>query len=208
MGKAKKIIIGIIIFIIAIAILLVGVYFAEFKPTVATTPINSQVQINEGKLIEKFIPTNVNLSLKGISAESDVKISFEELTNLAAYTISKDANIEKFIKGIKITTENNNLVVYVTVEKFGIPVQAKAVFSVLAQNGDGILHFDSANVGFISIPKNAIFNGLTDNEFVQFNEQSGDIILHPANLNNIEITGLSIQDTNLDMKVKGSINFF
>ena len=89
MSKGKKILVTILAIIATLIIAVVVTYYVSFSPKVATTPITSNVQINELQLAKKFIPKDVDLSLKGISATSDAQFSAQELTELAIYAVNQ-----------------------------------------------------------------------------------------------------------------------
>ena len=208
MSKGKKILATIISIIIAIIIGIVITYFVSFKPKVATTPITTNIQINELDLIKKFIPTNVDLSLKGISATSDASFSEKELTDLAIYAVNQSPEAKKYVTGLKVSIEGNDIVIYVTAKEKGIPFEIKLIFEPSAKDGMGIFHYVSGNVGFIKIPKDIIFEKLINNSLVQFDKNRGDIILHFAKVHQIKIENIYIKENNINIIFKGNVNFF
>lgn len=204
--KGIKIVIGVIIFVIVIIALFIGIYYTQISPRVDTTPINN-VQINVNEIVKKFIPQDIDISLNGISAKSNVKLDSKELTDMAAYAISKSPSASKYVKGIKVEPNGNNLNLYVTVAYKGIPAQAKLVFSVQSVNGNGVLKYDYGSVGFISIPKNIIFDSLDSNEYISINKQDASITISTDKLKGIKIGGMSINGSNLEIDLNGKINF-
>ncbi|MGL4990921.1 MAG: hypothetical protein ACRC57_07150 [Sarcina sp.] len=206
MKKGTKIFIGIIIFIVVVIALLIGIYYTQISPSVDTTPINN-AQVNVNEIAKKFIPQDIDISLNGISAKSNVQLSSKELTDMAAYAISKSPSAAKYVEGIKVEPNGNNLVLYITAAYKGIPAQAKVVFSVQSVNGNGVLKYDYGNVGFISIPKSIIFNNLDSNEYISINKQDGSITINTDKLKGIKIGNMSINGSNLEIDLDGKINF-
>ncbi|MGL4762838.1 MAG: hypothetical protein ACRCWG_15555 [Sarcina sp.] len=208
MSKGKKILVTILSIIVALIIATIITYYVSFSPKVATTPVTSNIQINELNLIKKFIPTDVNLNLKGITAKSDAQFSSQELTDLAIYAVNQSPEAKQYVTGLQVKILDGNVIIYITVNYKGIPFEGKLVFEPYAKDGKGILHYVSGNIGFIQIPKNIIFNSLVDNPIIHFNKTVGDIILHFDNLGQIQIENISTKDDNIDIMFKGSINLF
>ncbi|MGL5821452.1 MAG: hypothetical protein ACRCYE_07450, partial [Sarcina sp.] len=178
MSKGKKIGLGILIAIILIIIALVGTYFISFKPSVTTTPVSQTLNINKIKLLQDIIPNDIDLNLNGISATSTLQLSANDLTNLTAYAISTSPTAETYIKGVLIRFDNNKLVLYTTIEYWGIPFQAKIILVPSAKDGKGILHYESGSIGFLNLPQNYIFNtlstALSNNDYIQIDPNSKD----------------------------------
>lgn len=208
MNKGKKIFFSILTTLIILIIAVVVTYFVSFKPVTPTTSINSNVQINELDIAKKFIPDNIDLSFKGISATSDAQFSAQELTNLAIYAVNQSPEAQKYVTGIQVQIINGNLVIYVTFKYAGVPFEGKLVFEPYAKDGKGMFHYVSGNIGFIQIPKDLIFDNLTNNEIIQFDKNNGDIILHFNKINQIKIENIYTKEDNIDFVFKGSINFF
>lgn len=207
MKTGKKILIGIISIIVILIIIICGVYFVSFRPKVETTPVNGTVHINPISIAKKFIPSDIKISNEGISATSDVKLTSPELTNLAAYAISKSPTATKYVTGVKVDTDDNNkLVVYVTGKLNNIPSQAKVDFSVQSKDGSAVLHYDGGKVGFISIPKSLIFSKLRDNNYIQVNENDGDITINPQKIKGLNIKSISVNKSDLDLQLNENIN--
>lgn len=206
MGKGKKILIGLISIIIILIIVIVGVYFVSFRPKVETTPVNGTVQVNTVAIAKKFIPSDIKLSKDGVSATSNVKLNSSELTNLAAYAVSKSPTATKYITGLKVATDNNNkLVVYVTGKLNNIPSQAKIDFSVKPENGSAVLHYDGGKIGFLSIPKSLIFDKLRSNDYIHVDRSNGDITINPQEIKGLNISNISVNKSDLDIQLNEKI---
>lgn len=206
MGKGKKILIGLISVIIILVIVIVGVYFVSFRPKVETTPVNGTVQVNTVAIAKKFIPSDIKLSKDGVSATSNVKLNSSELTNLAAYAVSKSPTATKYITGLKVATDNNNkLVVYVTGKLNNIPSQAKIDFSVKPEDGSAVLHYDGGKIGFLSIPKSLIFDKLRSNNYIQVDKSNGDITINPQEIKGLNISNISVNKSDLDIQLNEKI---
>lgn len=206
MGKGKKILIGLISVIIILVIVIVGVYFVSFRPKVETTPVNGTVQVNTVAIAKKFIPSDIKLSKDGVSATSNVKLNSSELTNLAAYAVSKSPTATKYITGLKVATDNNNkLVVYVTGKLNNIPSQAKIDFSVKPEDGSAVLHYDGGKIGFLSIPKSLIFDKLRSNDYIHVDKSNGDITINPQEIKGLNISNISVNKSDLDIQLNEKI---
>ena len=208
MRKGRKILAIIIAIILAIVIGIVTVYFISFKPKTPTIPVTTNIQINELDLVKKFIPTDVDLNFKGISVTSDTSFSSEELTNLGIYAINQSPEAKKYVTGLKVSVEGKDIVIYVTTKYKEIPFEIKLIFKPYAKDGMGIFHYVSGNIGFIQIPKDIIFDKLSNNSLIQFNKTNGDILLHFAKINEIKIENIYTKEDNINIIFKGSVNFF
>lgn len=211
MSKGKKIGLSIIIAIILIIITLVGTYFVSFKPSITTTPVSQNLNINKIKLLQEIIPDDIHLNASGITATSNIKLSSNDLTNLTAYALSTSPTAEKYIKGVLIRFDNNKLVLYTTIEYWGIPVQAKIILVPSAKDGTGVLHYESGTVGFLNLPENYIFNtlsaALSDNNYIQINPNTKDIIINFKTLQQLKIKDFKISNDTIDLTLDGRLNF-
>ncbi|MGL4656019.1 MAG: hypothetical protein ACRCWM_09050 [Sarcina sp.] len=208
MSKGKKTLITILVTLLILAIAVVTAYFISFKPKTPTTPITTNVQINELDLAKKFIPQNIDLSFKGISATSDAQFSAQELTNLAIYAINQSPQAAQYITGVQVKIINGNVVIYVTAKYMGIPFEGNVTFEPYAKDGTGVFHYVSGQVGFIPIPKDLIFDNLTDNSIIQFDKTNGNIIFSFSQIKELKIKNIYTKENNIDIVFKGSINFF
>ncbi|MFR5265530.1 cytochrome c oxidase assembly factor Coa1 family protein [Clostridium sp.] len=206
MGKGKKILIGLISIIIILIIAVIGIYFVSFRPKVETTPVNGTVHVDTVAIAKKFIPSDIKINKNGVSATSNVKLNSSELTNLAAYAVSKSPTATKYITGLKVATDNNNhLVVYVTGKLNNIPSQAKINFSVKSEDGSAVLHYDGGKVGFISIPKSLIFDKLRSNNYIHIDKNNGDITINPQEIKGLNIKDISVNKSDLDIELNEKI---
>ena len=188
MGKGKKILIGLISIIIILIIAVIGIYFVSFRPKVETTPVNGTVHVDTVAIAKKFIPSDIKINKNGVSATSNVKLNSSELTNLAAYAVSKSPTATKYITGLKVATS-----------------QAKINFSVKSENGSAVLHYDGGKVGFISIPKSLIFDKLKSNNYIHIDKNNGDITINPQEIKGLNIKDISVNKSDLDIQLNEKI---
>ena len=208
MGKGKKIFLGIIIAIAIIIIGIIATYYISFSPKTATTSIDTPIEINQLNLAKKFIPKDIGLSFTGITATSNTVFSSQELTELAILAVQQIPEAKEYVTGLKVTIENDDVVIYAPIKYHGIPLEARFIFKPYAKDGKGIFHYESGNIGFIQIPKDVIFEKMSDNSIVQFNKTNGDIILHFNEIKQITVTDLYAKNSNIAIKFEGKINFF
>ncbi|WP_297520798.1 hypothetical protein [uncultured Clostridium sp.] len=208
MSKGKKIIISILAILVALIIAVVVTYYVSFSPKTPTTPITNNVQINELALAKKFIPKDIDLSFKGISATSNAQFSAQELTNLAIYAVNQSPEAKKYVTGLEVKITDGNIVIYVTINYKGIPLEGKLIFEPYAKDGKGLFHYVSGNVGFIQIPKDLIFNKLENNSVVQFDKTNGNIVLYFNNIKQIKIENIYTKEDNINIVFKGNLKFF
>lgn len=206
--KTKKILIGITITIVILALIILGVYNFSFKPKETVDSINKTVTIDPIKLSKKFLPKDINLSLEELTAESNTKFNSNELTDLFIEAINEMPDLKNSLSGIKVSLDNDLINVYANINYYNIPFQLKLVFSAKAVDGKGILHYESGNLGFISISKDTIFNNLENNSLITFDKNSGDIILSLEGLDNIDIKDMKVQDGDLVINFRGTIKFW
>lgn len=205
MGKGKKILTSIIIIIVVLILAIVGIYYVSFRPKVETTPVSANVPVNVAAIAKKFVPSDISLSSNGISATSNVKLTSPELTNLAAYAVSKSPSATKYITGIKVSPENNNLDVYVTGKLDNVSSQAKLTFSVKSQDGSAVIHYEGGKVGFLSIPQSLIFDKLKSNDAITVDKAKGDIIVNVEKLKGLSVTNMSVNNSELDIDLNAKI---
>ncbi|MGL4849813.1 MAG: hypothetical protein ACRC28_12955 [Clostridium sp.] len=205
----KKFIIGIIIFLAVALLGIFAVYEISFKPEVPVTPINSTISLTEWNLTKKFLPKDIDLSLSQLSATSDTNFSSGELTELFIAVVQKNPELSKYVTGLSVKVNSNNTIdLYVNLVYKNIPVQAHLLFSCIAVNGQGILHYTSGNVGFISIPKELLFKYAENNDIFQFNKSEGDIILSFPSIKYLDVQALSTSDDTLNIKFNLTVRFW
>lgn len=203
MKKGKKILIGTISTIVILIIIIIGIYFISFKPKVETTPITGTDEVNPTAIAKDFDSSDIKITKDEVTGTSNVKLTSPELTNLVAYAISKSPAATKYVTGVKVDTDNNNkLAVYVTGEVNNISSQAKIDFSIKSQDGSAVLHYDGGKVGFIPIPKSAVFSKLESNGYIQVNKDNGDITINPKDMAGLNIENISVNESELDLKLK------
>lgn len=206
--KTKKIFIGVIITLAILALIVFGIYNFSFKPKETVDSINKTVTIDPIKLSKKFLPKDINLSLEELTAESNTKFNSNELTDLFIEAINEMPDLRNYLSGIKVSLDNDLINVYANINYHNIPFQLKLAFSAKAVNGKGILHYESGNLGFISISKDTIFNNLENNSLITFDKNSGDIILSLEGLDNIDIKDMKVKDGDLVINFRGTIKFW
>ncbi|MGL6185951.1 MAG: hypothetical protein ACRC1T_11295 [Clostridium chrysemydis] len=206
--KTKKILLGGIITLAILALIILGVYNFSFKPKETVDSINKTVTIDPIKLSKKFLPKDINLSLEELTAESNTKFNSNEITDLFIEAINEMPDLKNSLSGIKVSLDNDLINVYANIKYYNIPFQLKLVFSAKAVDGKGILHYESGNLGFISISKDTIFNNLENNSLITFDKNSGDIILSLEGLDNIDIKDMKVQDGDLVINFRGTIKFW
>ncbi|MCR6515521.1 MAG: hypothetical protein ACRDCB_09700 [Clostridium sp.] len=206
--KTKKILLGGIITLAILALIILGVYNFSFKPKETVDSINKTVTIDPIKLSKKFLPKDINLSLEELTAESNTKFNSNEITDLFIEAINEMPDLKNSLSGIKVSLDNDLINVYANINYYNIPFQLKLVFSAKAVDGKGILHYESGNLGFISISKDTIFNNLENNSLITFDKNSGDIILSLEGLDNIDIKDMKVQDGDLVINFRGTIKFW
>lgn len=206
MGKGAKVLIGVIIFIALVIGILAGVYYVSFRPSVATTSVNGVSETSVATIAQKFNPEQLGIQVTNIQGKKNVQLNSQDLSNLAAYAVSKSPAASKYITGVKVEpTTGNKLNVYVTGKTHGISSQAKLVFNVKSENGKGVLHYDGGKVGFISIPQSVIFDKLKDNGYISVNKETGNITINSANANGININGMHVSNSELNLELKKGI---
>lgn len=204
----KKALIWILSIIIILVIAIIGLYYISFRPKIETTPVNGTVKVNTFEIAKKFIPSDIHLDRQGIDATSNINLTQDELTNLAAYAVSKSSDITKYVTGLKvITADNNNLIVYITGQLSNISSQARVDFNIKSENGCAVLKYEGGKIGFLPIPESLIFNNLQSNDYIQVNKQDGTITINPKNIKGLNITHLSSDNSGLNLQLNGKVNF-
>lgn len=205
----KKFIIGIIVAILILVLGVFCIYEFSFKPEVPVTSLNAPSTLTEWSLAKKFLPNDIDLSFTELSATSDTNFSDAELTSLFIAVVKTTPALMDYVTGLQANMGNNNTInIYVDLNYKGIPVQAHLTFNCMAVNGKGILHYESGNIGFISISKDALFSNLVNNDIFQFNKESGDIILSFPSIKYLNIKSMSSSENNLNIKFNATIKFF
>lgn len=204
----KKIFITLLIFIVAIVIGLFTVYHFYFKPTVQTTTINTNVQINESQLIKKFMPNDINLSFTEVSASSETLFSAQELTDLSIIAINEIPEAKKYVTGVKVDINGQFVDLYLSLKAYGIPLEAKLIFEPSAKDGKGIFHYVGGKLGFFNIPKDLIFNNVTDTSVVQFDKANDNIILSFKTITALKVEQFSTSGNNLKIVFKATLKFW
>ncbi|MGL5416531.1 MAG: hypothetical protein ACRDAU_12780 [Clostridium sp.] len=205
----KKVVIGIIIFILVVILSTFAVYEFSFKPKVPVTSSNSVVSLTEWNLTKKFLPKDINLSLSQISATSDTNFTSEELTELFIAVVQESPELSQYVQGLQVKIDDNNKIeLYVNILYKSIPVQAHLIFNCTAINGKGILHYDSGNIGFISIPQNLLFQNAQNNNIFQFDKSEGNIILSFPSIKNLDVQSMTTSNDNLNIKFTATLRFW
>ncbi|MGL5767206.1 MAG: hypothetical protein ACRCX8_16355 [Sarcina sp.] len=201
MRKGPKIIIGIIIAIVIIIVAGFGVYYFSFKPSVSTTPVSAVTEAQINSVTQKFNPQNIAQNATNLgNGKKQVSLTPEDLSNVAAYAVSKEPSVAKYVTGVTVQPENNNQVaVYVTGKLKGVSSQAKLNFNILNENGQTTLQYDGGKVGFISIPQSELFEKLHDNNYITVNKQNGTIVLNPNLINGEQIDSINANSANLNV---------
>ncbi|MGL5614727.1 MAG: hypothetical protein ACRDD2_00620 [Sarcina sp.] len=198
-GKGMKILVGIIIAIVIIVIAGFAVYFVAFTPKVKTTSINAVNQQAVQNVTQKFSPEALANNVQTVNGKKQISLTTEDLSNVAAYAVSKSSSASKIITGVKVQPEGNNVVVYATGKLKGVSSQAKITFNVTDQNGQPTLKYDSGKVGFISIPESEVLSKIPNNQYVTVNPQSGTITVNPDAIAGHTIEGINTNDSNLNL---------
>ncbi|WP_297522378.1 hypothetical protein [uncultured Clostridium sp.] len=200
-----KILIGIIIAILIIIGVLFGIYFAAFRPSVETTSVADAGQINISSIAQKFTPQDIvksiGINTNDINGTKTVKLNSKDLSNLAAYAVSKSPAATKYVTGVKVEPKGKKLDLYLTTKVHGVPSQAKLIFNVKSENGKGVLHYDSGKVGFIPIPQSILFDKLRDNGYITVNKNNGTITINPAAEKGLNIAKMNISNSELNLEL-------
>lgn len=204
MSKIKKsnIFLGAIFFII---VALSATYYIGFYPKTEVKSINSSSNFNEKILLDKLTANHLNLSSKGISLETSLTLSEDDLTDLFISLI-KDSNakISDMLTGLKVDIADNKINILFHLKYNGIPLEGNMIFTGKLINNKCTFHYESGNLGFININKDLIFSRLKSNEFIYIDKNSGDIIL-ANNLKGIEIKDFKVNNNEIIIDVKGTL---
>lgn len=199
MGKGKKILIGIIIAIIIIVLAIIGTYYIAFKPKVETAPITQMTQVDKITIANKFKAVE-DIAKSGVKKQANVELTSPELTTMAAEVVSKSPTAKKYITGVKVATDKNHLVLYVTGALNKVSSQAKINFTVKSENGNAVLHYEGGKVGFINIPESEILSRIPNNNYITVDKQDGDIIINPKEKDGLNISDMKINKSNLNIQ--------
>lgn len=210
MTKKKK---RILTWILSIVILILASYFGihaiyknYFAPQVEVTPINSNIELNNWNLIKKFLPNNVDLSLKEIKVESSTKFTDSELTDIVILALRENPEVINNITGLKVDIENNDINIYVNINYKNIPFQGKLVFTAQSKDGKGIFHYKEGKVGFINISKDMIFDHLKDNSLLSFDKANGDVILSFKDvIKYLQIKSITTENNKISIVFSGTV---
>ena len=210
MSKKKSLLrIPLIILSVILVLLLavISIYYIWFKPKVEVKPIDSEITINKGDMIKKFIPNDLNFSNKKITATATASFSEEELTDLSIEIFKNIDELKPYLTGSKIYLNDNSLDLYLHLKYKNIPLESKLKFTYSVSDGNAIFHYEEGKVGFFNIPKEILFSRLTETSSVKINSENGDVILTLDDLNVVDITNITIEDNLLKISFEGSIKF-
>ncbi|MFH5938864.1 hypothetical protein, partial [Clostridium perfringens] len=175
-------------------------------PKLSVTSINSNIELNNWNLIKKFLPNNINLSLKEINVSSVTEFSDSELTDLFILALREEPDAIKDLKGLKVDIENDDINIYVDVNYKDIPFQGKLTFTAQSKDGKGIFHYKEGKVGFIDISKDTIFKNLQDNSILSFDKTNGDIILSFKDIiKYLQIKSIKVENNKIVIVFNGTI---
>lgn len=194
-----KIIVGIIIAIVIIVVAALAVYFVAFTPKVQTTSINAVNEQEIQGIAQKFSPEALASNIQTVNGKKEISLTTEDLSNIAAYAVSKSPSASKIITGVKVQPEGNNVVLYATGKLKGVSSQAKLTFNVTDQNGQPTLKYDNGKVGFITIPESEVLSKIPNNQYVTVNPQSGTITVNPDAISGHTIEGINTNNSNLNL---------
>ncbi|ELC8441505.1 hypothetical protein QYB59_000505 [Clostridium perfringens] len=207
--KKKRLLIVSLSLLIVIIASFLGVkivYNSYFAPKVTVTPIDSTIELDNWNLIKKFLPNNVNLSLKELNVESTTEFSDSELTDLFILALRENPNAIKNLTGLKVDIENNAINIYIDVNYKNIPFQGKLTFTAQSKDGKGILHYKEGKIGFIDIPKDVIFENLQDNSLLSFDKNNGDIILSFKDvIKYLQIKSITVENDKIIIVFSGTV---
>ena len=195
-NKLFIVILSILILILACFFGVKAVYKSYFAPKVSVTSINSNIELNDWNLIKKFLPNNINLSLKEINVSSTTEFSDSELTDLFILALREEPDAIKDLTGLKVDIENDE----------DIPFQGKLTFTAQSKDGKGIFHYKEGKVGFIDISKDTIFKNLQDNSILSFDKTNGDIILSFKDIiKYLQIKSIKVENNKIVIVFNGTI---
>lgn len=207
--KKKKLLIVLLSLLIVIIACFLGVkiiYNSYFAPKVPVTSVDSSIKLDNWNLIKKFLPNEVNLSLKEINVNSTTEFSESELTDLFILALREEPDAIKDLTGLKVDIENNDINIYVDINYKNIPFQGKLTFTAQSKDGKGIFHYKEGKVGFIDIPKDAIFKNLKDNSILSFDKNAGDIIFSFKDvIKYLKIKSITVEDNKVIIIFSGTV---
>ncbi|MBI5997003.1 hypothetical protein [Clostridium perfringens] len=205
-NKIFIVILSVLILILACFFGVKAVYKSYFAPKVSVTSINSNIELNDWNLIKKFLPNNINLSLKEINVSSTTEFSDSELTDLFILALREEPEAIKDLTGLKVDIENDDINIYVDINYKDIPFQGKLTFTAQSKDGKGIFHYKEGKVGFIDISKDTIFKNLQDNSILSFDKNNGDIILSFKDIiKYLKIKSIKVENNKIVIVFNGTI---
>ncbi|MCX0405223.1 hypothetical protein, partial [Clostridium perfringens] len=164
------------------------------------------IELNDWNLIKKFLPNNINLSLKEINVSSTTEFSDSELTDLFILALREEPDAIKDLTGLKVDIENDDINIYVDINYKDIPFQGKLTFTAQSKDGKGIFHYKEGKVGFIDISKDTIFKNLQDNSILSFDKTNGDIILSFKDIiKYLQIKSIKVENNKIVIVFNGTI---
>lgn len=211
MNKKKKLFKVIISLLIAFSLFFIGIFITYnnyFAPKVNVTSIDSTINVNPLELAIKLIPKDSSFSFKEIKTNSTIDLTEKDLTNLSILVIQQNPKLSQFLTGLQFCVNNDKLTLYVEFKYFNIPLEAKLNFNCYSENGKAILHYDSGNLGFISISSSTIFNYLASNEFITVNSKENNIELNFPNSKNLTVTEFNIVNNKLEINLEAILKLF
>lgn len=206
--KKKSIILTTLLIILTFCFSIVAIYKHYFYPNIEVKSINSEAIIDNKKLLAKFFPNKLNLSLSEISLESKVNFTEEELTDLFISVVNEIPDLKNNVTGLKVNINNNKIYIFINFKYNNLPLQIKTIFMPYSENGEGIFHFQEGKIGFINIEKDTFFKYLEDTSIIQFDKKQGNVIISFVNTDILEITDISTNENNLDILFKAHLNLF
>ena len=196
-NKLFIVVLSVLILILACFFGVKAVYKSYFAPKVSVTSINSNIELNDWNLIKKFLPNNINLSLKEINVSS---------TDLFILALREEPDAIKDLTGLKVDIENDDINIYVDINYKNIPFQGKLTFTAQSKDGKGIFHYKEGKVGFIDISKDTIFKNLQDNSILSFDKTNGDIILSFKDIiKYLQIKSIKVENNKIVIVFNGTI---
>ena len=116
--------------------------------------------------------------------------------------------IKENINGILVDIENNEIKLIVNAKYKFIPVEINLMFDCRSEDGDAVLHYKKGNIGFISISKEKIFQGIKENKWIKIDKENGDIIVTLDTIDGLEITDVKAEKDNIELSIHGDISLF
>lgn len=184
------------------------VYKLSFAPKGTVTLLTEASPIDNRELLKKFIPNDINFSIKEIAVSSNTSFSSGELTNLAVNTLKDNVDNINYLEGVDLSFEDNLLKVKSHINYRGIPLECNLFFSVKAIDGNGVIKFEKGKLGFISLDPDSFMEYIPQSDFLTLDSQENEIIISLKKDMNIEITEMYINEDNLILNFNGKIKLF